>query len=515
MEQKHLISRLKNYFNALGLANIPLEFLESFNDDQWIELEKDLINAEVFHQLGIHILTSIRTDIFLTFKFFGLSLSHFIERSGDAIWFKITKSIATNGKSVYFNPSWLIQRFKENSKGLNRIYLHVLFHSLFKHMYHYDPSVDFKHWNAAADITAEFLIDDLKSNELNNSQTVNRNAIYESILKHIPTIHIRAVYDLFQSNKLNIAQKDLQLFYVDDHELWFVQRAQSLTKKSSSKKSKKSSHQNRMLDDMAMNEIVETFHQTIQKEWSLSENQQALTELSSRLEIDLKTFHKSQGNESSNFLRSLNIENRKRFNYRDFLRRFMTPREVMKESIEEFDFIYYTLGLSFYKNMPLVEPLEYSIQNVIETFVIAIDTSGSTFNSVVKIFLEETFQILKQADLGTRRVQIYLIQCDAAIVHEQVFRSFKEFEIFKDTFVLHGGGGTDFRPVFQRVEQLIENKTLKDLKGLIYFTDGMGDYPTKRTPYETAFVFYEGDQYNDINVPSWASKLIIHQGEIK
>jgi hypothetical protein len=43
----------------------------------------------------------------------------------------------------------------------------------------------------------------------------------------------------------------------------------------------------------------------------------------------------------------------------------------------------------------------------------------------------------------------------------------------------------------------------------------MGTYPEKRTSYETAFVFYEGDQYNDVSVPSWASKLIIQKGEIE
>jgi predicted metal-dependent peptidase len=193
----------------------------------------------------------------------------------------------------------------------------------------------------------------------------------------------------------------------------------------------------------------------------------------------------------------------------------MTPREIMKESLEEFDYIYYTLGLTLYQNLPLLEPLEYSVGKVLETFGIAIDTSGSTFTSVVEVFLEETFQILKQADLGTRWVQIYLIQCDAAIAEERIFRSYQEFVDFKENFQLKGGGGTDFRPVFTRVDQLVKEKKIRDLKGLVYFTDGIGTYPEKRPLYETAFVFYEGDQYNDVNVPSWASKLIIQQGEIE
>jgi predicted metal-dependent peptidase len=192
----------------------------------------------------------------------------------------------------------------------------------------------------------------------------------------------------------------------------------------------------------------------------------------------------------------------------------MTYREVTKESLDEFDYIYYTLGLSNYGNLPLIEPLEYSLAKVMETFVIAIDTSGSTFSSVVSVFLEETFQILKQADLGYRRVQIYLIQCDAAIAEEKVFTTFSEVEVYLKIFELKGGGGTDFRPVFNRISTLMEEGKLQNLKGLIYLTDGMGTYPEQRTPYETAFVFYEGAQYNDLEVPPWASKVIIQKGEI-
>ena len=32
-------------------------------------------------------------------------------------------------------------------------------------------------------------------------------------------------------------------------------------------------------------------------------------------------------------------------------------------------------------------------------------------------------------------------------------------------------------------------KNITNLKGLIYFTDGYGDFPAKKPDYETAFVF--------------------------
>ena len=77
---------------------------------------------------------------------------------------------------------------------------------------------------------------------------------------------------------------------------------------------------------------------------------------------------------------------------------------------------------------------------------------------------------------------------------------------------LRGEGGTDFRPAFAYVDQLIEAHAFERLKGLIYFTDGRGVYPAKMPPYETAFVFMEED-YEDVDVPSWAMKIILEAEE--
>ena len=39
-------------------------------------------------------------------------------------------------------------------------------------------------------------------------------------------------------------------------------------------------------------------------------------------------------------------------------------------------------------------------------------------------------------------------------------------------FELRGGGGTDFRPAFEYVNQLCAEKKFSNLRGLLYFTDG-------------------------------------------
>ena len=56
--------------------------------------------------------------------------------------------------------------------------------------------------------------------------------------------------------------------------------------------------------------------------------------------------------------------------------------------------------------------------------------------------------------------------------------------------------------------ELIEKGEFSGLKGLIYFTDGRGEYPKKKPPYDVAFVFLRED-YTDADVPAWAIKLEI------
>ena len=78
---------------------------------------------------------------------------------------------------------------------------------------------------------------------------------------------------------------------------------------------------------------------------------------------------------------------------------------------------------------------------------------------------------------------------------------------------IHGLGGTDFIPVFDYVNELVAQKEFQNLKGLIYFTDGWGFFPSHAPEYDTAFVFVD-DGFNNYDVPSWAMKLILQKEDI-
>ena len=67
--------------------------------------------------------------------------------------------------------------------------------------------------------------------------------------------------------------------------------------------------------------------------------------------------------------------------------------------------------------------------------------------------------------------------------------------------------------MINRANHFRQNGEFVNLKGLIYFTDGYGEFPAKKPDYDTAFVFVD-DDYNNPDVPTWAIKLVLQRDEI-
>ena len=101
------------------------------------------------------------------------------------------------------------------------------------------------------------------------------------------------------------------------------------------------------------------------------------------------------------------------------------------------------------------------------------------------------------------------MECDDVVQHEILIGSLEELQSYCNAFEVKGGYGTDFRPVFAYVADLIKRRELTNLKGLIYFTDGHGIYPKSATPYITAFAFLEDEEFDDSNVPEWAMRVYL------
>ena len=105
--------------------------------------------------------------------------------------------------------------------------------------------------------------------------------------------------------------------------------------------------------------------------------------------------------------------------------------------------------------------------------IVAIDTSGSTGGDLPKFF-SELVALLNS--FGS--YELTVIQCDAAVGKVETFDDCNLLDPNRKWEVT-GGGGTDFRPVFNYINEHSE----LDPNLLIFFTDGYGDYPECPPPY--------------------------------
>lgn len=232
------------------------------------------------------------------------------------------------------------------------------------------------------------------------------------------------------------------------------------------------------------------------------------------IRVNLQTLSRKRGSKLGRFVGELEVSAHEQVDYRDFLRQFAVQGEELHLSDDEFDYVFYTYGLSLYGDMPLIEPLEYRDEKRIRDFVIVIDTSSSVTLDVVQQFVDATFDVLTSESSFFQKVNVHIIQADQRVQSDTKITSLADLDRWRRNIKLVGFGGTDFRPAFTYVNELLANGEFDDLSGLIYFTDGWGIYPDRMPPYKTTFVFYNEDHRPEL-VPPWAIQITLHPGEFE
>jgi predicted metal-dependent peptidase len=103
---------------------------------------------------------------------------------------------------------------------------------------------------------------------------------------------------------------------------------------------------------------------------------------------------------------------------------------------------------------------------------VAVDTSGSIRAQEMDEFLSEV-----SALKGQMRARITLLACDSQLAEGGPWL-FEPWEDFRCPAEIQGGGGTDFRPVFEWLDEQGQRPEL-----LVYFTDAQGRFPEKEPNY--------------------------------
>ncbi|WP_101876955.1 VWA-like domain-containing protein [Lachnoclostridium edouardi] len=415
------------------------------------------------------ILSNSRNELYINMRFLDVSLS-----SLDFVADPGCNGVGTDGFVLYYHPQYLCDLYQKGRIYVNRSYLHLVLHCLFCHMDTIGKRAK-EYWNLACDIAMESIIDSMYLKCIRVSPSAYRRELYLRLKREMKVLTAEGIYKALQKMELNEQQymRMAAEFCIDDHKYWYD--------KDSNKRS-----------------------QPRKNKWD--KNRQ-------KMQTEMETFANQASDDSGDLLEQVKVENRERYDYKKFLRKFAVLKEEMQVDADSFDYVFYTYGLELYGNMPLIEPQETKEMYRVEDFVIVIDTSMSCSGELVKRFLEETYAVLCESESYFRKINIHIIQCDDKIQNDTIITSQEEMDQYMKDFTIMGHGGTDFRPAFEYVNSLVLQQRFHKLRGLIYFTDGEGIYPVKMPPYETAFVFIK-DNYTDLSVPSWAMKLILEPGDL-
>ena len=417
-------------------------------------------------QLAKDILHLSRDNILMNMRFLDVALSRMQITPYNSL-----KGMAADGSHLYYDPAYLLRTYKREPAYISRSYLHSLLHLVFFHPFGYDK-VNKKYWDVAVDIAVENSILEMKTTAFSIRKDAELKAALEKLKNNGVSLTAEKIYKYFLREGVTEEYlTDLRLlFRRDEHTFWNEPEQMNIS-----------------LAD-----------------WK---------KLSQRIRTDLKTFSKDKGN-SEAMEQNLAEATKDRYDYRDILKRFTVMGEEIKPNDEEFDYIYYTYGLNLYGNVPMVEPLEYKDIKKVKEFVIAIDTSASCRGKIVRNFLNKTYSILKGSENFFTRIHVHIVQCDHEVQSDTVITCEEDFDEFIKNGKLSGFGATDFRPVFDYVNQLILDDTFEKLKGLIYFTDGYGVYPEQMPEYDVIFAFLNEDERRP-KLPVWAIQVVLEEEELE
>ncbi len=538
---------------ALGLASE--EALEAKRPEHVglaseARMQKRLERYEACAPVAAEILEEARSTLAVRFRFLDKALWRM-----DLIPRFELFGISSDGRALYYDPVYVVDRFKLSFSEVVRDVIHCLFHCIFRHPFML-YSVLRQPWDVACDIAIEALILDLVAEDFPSNMDRRAKESMRVLTAHAGgVVTAERLYWFFgnEGNKTDL--KSLApIFYHDTHGLWYgdeddapvgemESRSQGEPRPSQSSTPRHST-ETELLDEIAEGpqeiprpqetgadasemeadggadasdqrdgqggEAEAQDDQTPFSDLSEEELAEQWDDISRQMQVDLETHLARRGEGAGSLICALRSVHREIGDYQEFLKRFAALHETMRVNDDEFDYIYYTFGMDAYGNMPLIEPLEYKDDKRIRDFVIAIDTSESCSGEVVQAFMEKTYNILKSQESFHDRVNIHIIQCDAEVQEDTKITSLEQLERYLEDFELKGFGGTDFRPVFSYVDRLIEKGELTDVRGLLYFTDGEGVFPRRPPDYKTAFAFLD-DGYSDPEVPSWALKGLIDE----
>ena len=165
-------------------------------------------------RMGGEVLAVVRSGLYLDFRFLDMALSALSPAPDERC-----RVLATDGQTLYYQPQRLLQLYQENPKYLNRLYLHTVFHCVFRHLWlkgRREPQL----WSLACDIAVENVIDSLQRKSVVRPLTYVRQNAYRQITAEEKVVAAAPVYRWLTRQTPGVLRQLEREFVTDDHRLW-------------------------------------------------------------------------------------------------------------------------------------------------------------------------------------------------------------------------------------------------------------------------------------------------------
>ena len=103
--------------------------------------------------VGEQILCAARNELYLNLPYLDVVLCGLSFRPGE----DVTLSLATDGETLYYNGSFLAERYLRGRVVTNRAYLHVILHCMLRHLHKKYDSVS-ELWDLACYAAVESIL---------------------------------------------------------------------------------------------------------------------------------------------------------------------------------------------------------------------------------------------------------------------------------------------------------------------------------------------------------------------
>ena len=263
--------------------------------------------------IGLEVLTASRNELYMSFPYLDAALCALEFRDAEGVVSSgmpaPTGTVATDGESLWYQGSWLARRYLRSRQAVNRGYMHVLFHCILRHIWKArgkDPAL----WDLACDVAVEALLSEQNYACIEEQASPLKSRFIGECCRDMKVITAEGVYLKLERNPpdRNRLQMLSRAFLFDDHGLWTPEEQRE--------------QERRQEQDTRWKDIAD------------------------RTRTSLETMPSDQGAGGDLMHDQIQVAVKDDVDYRNFLRRFAAPHEVMEADTDSFDYIYYTFGLS-------------------------------------------------------------------------------------------------------------------------------------------------------------------------